>query len=45
MFETLRQENKGVEDVQKVLLTLFENKEEIQALITFLNSQKQEDKK
>ena len=45
MFENLRQENKGVEDVQKVLLKLFENKEEIQALITFLNSQKQEDKK
>jgi len=45
VFENLRQENKGVEDVQKVLLKLFENKEEIQALITFLNSQKQEDKK
>ncbi len=45
VFENLRQENKGVDDVQKVLLKLFENKEEIQALISFLNSQKQEDKK
>ena len=45
VFENLRQENKGVDDVQNLLLKLFENKEEIQALSTFLNSQKQEDKK
>ncbi len=45
VFEKLRQENKSVEDIQKVLLNLFENKEDIQALISFLNSKKQEDKK
>ena len=45
VFENLRQENKGVDDVQNLLLKLFENKKEIQALISFLNSQKQEDKK
>ena len=44
VFESLRQENKNVDDIQKVLLKLFENKEEIQALISFLNSKNQEDK-
>jgi Na+/glutamate symporter len=44
VFENLRQENKSVDDIQKVLLKLFENKEEIQALISFLNSKKTEDK-
>ncbi|MFA6838931.1 MAG: phage holin family protein [Dysgonamonadaceae bacterium] len=42
VFENLRQENKNVDDIQKVLLKIFENKEEIQALISFLNSKKQE---
>ena len=33
VFEHLRQETKNVEDVQRMLFKLFENKEEIQALI------------
>ena len=37
------QETKNVEDVQKMLFKLFENKEEIQALIKFLNSNKREE--
>ena len=37
VFENLRQENKNVDDIQKVLQKIFENKEEIQALISFLN--------
>ena len=43
VFEHLRQETKNVEDVQKMLFKLFENKEEIQSLIKFLNSNKRED--
>jgi hypothetical protein len=40
VFENLKQEEKSIEEVKKVLLKLFENKEGIQALITFLNTQK-----
>ena len=43
VFEHLRQETKNVEDVQNMLFKLFENKEEIQALIKFLNSNKREE--
>ena len=43
VFEHLRQETKNVEDVQKMLFKLIENKEEIQALIKFLNSNKREE--
>ena len=43
VFEHLRQETKNVEDVQKMLFKLIENKEEIQSLIKFLNSNKRED--
>jgi hypothetical protein len=32
-----------VDEIQKVLLKLFENKEEIQTLISFLNSKKPEE--
>jgi acyl-[acyl carrier protein]--UDP-N-acetylglucosamine O-acyltransferase len=42
VFENLRQQEKNVEEVQKALQKLFENKEGIQSLITFLNSQKTE---
>lgn len=38
VFENIRQEDKNVEEVQKVLLKLFENKEDIKAFISFLNS-------
>jgi hypothetical protein len=44
VFENIRKEEKSVAEVQKLLLKLFESKEEIQALISFLNSQKQEEK-
>jgi len=40
VFENIRQEEKSVEEIQKALLKLFENKEEIKSIITFLNSQK-----
>ncbi len=43
VFENLRQETKNVDEIQKVLLKLFENKEEIQTLISFLNSKKPEE--
>jgi len=42
VYENLKQEEKGVEEVQKALLKLFENKNEIKELITFFNSQKTE---
>jgi hypothetical protein len=44
VFENLKQQEKSVEEIQKVLLKIFENRDEIQALITFLNSKKQEEK-
>jgi hypothetical protein len=43
VFENLKQEEKSVEEIQKALLKIFENRDEIQALITFLNSKKQEE--
>ena len=39
VFENLKQEEKNIEAIQKTLLKLLENKEEIKTLITFLNSQ------
>jgi phosphopantetheinyl transferase (holo-ACP synthase) len=39
VFENLKQHEKSVEEVQKTLQKLFENRESIQALITFLNTQ------
>ena len=42
VFEKLKQQEKSMEEIQKLLLKLFENKEEIQALISFLNAQNQE---
>jgi hypothetical protein len=44
VFENLKQEEKSVEEVQKALQKLFENREEIKSLIEFLNTQKQEAK-
>ena len=41
VFENLKQQEKSVEEVQKALLKLFENKEEIKNIITFLNAQNQ----
>jgi hypothetical protein len=45
VFENLKQEEKGIDEVQKTLLQLFANKEEIKSLITFLNSQKHDTKR
>ena len=42
VFENLKQEEKNIDEVQKALLKLFANKEEIKLLISFLNSQKPE---
>ena len=44
VFENIRKEEKSIAEVQKLLLKLFESKEEIQALVSFLNTQKQEEK-
>jgi hypothetical protein len=41
VFENLKQQEKSIEEVQKALLKLFENREEIKSLITFLNAQNQ----
>jgi hypothetical protein len=43
VFENLKQQEKSVEEIQKALLKIFENRDEIQALITFLNQKKQEE--
>ena len=45
VFENLKQEEKGIDEVQKALLQLFANKEEIKSLITFLNTQKHDTKR
>ena len=42
VFENIKEQEKGVEELQILLQKLFENKEEIQALISFLNTQKTE---
>jgi hypothetical protein len=44
VFENIRKNEKNIAEVQKLLLKLFESKEELQALISFLNAQKQEAK-
>jgi len=40
VFENLKQEEKNIEEIQKALIKFFENKEEIKALISFINAQK-----
>jgi len=45
VYENLKQEEKSVEEVQKALLKLFENKEEIKSLISFLNSNNNDTKR
>jgi len=42
VYENLKQEEKGVEEVQKTLLKIFENKDQIKELIIFFNSHKTE---
>ena len=38
VYENIHKEEKNIAEVQKLLLKLFESKEEIQSLINFLNS-------
>ena len=45
VFENIRQEEKSVEEIQKALLKLFENKDEIKSIITFLNSNNNDTKR
>jgi len=45
VFENLKQDEKSVEEIQKALLKLFENKDEIKSIITFLNSNNNEIKR
>jgi len=40
VFENIREEEKNIAEVQKLLLKLLESEDELQALITFLNAQK-----
>jgi hypothetical protein len=42
VYENLKQEEKSVEEIQKALLKLLENKNEIKEFITFFNTQKTE---
>jgi hypothetical protein len=44
VFENLKQQEKSVEEVQKALQKLFENREEIKSLVEFLNTKKEEAK-
>jgi hypothetical protein len=44
VFENIQKDEKNIAEVQKLLLKLSESKEELQALISFLNTQKQEAK-
>jgi hypothetical protein len=44
VFENLKQEDKSVAEIQKALQKIFENKDEFQALISFLNTQSKEEK-
>jgi len=40
VFENIRHRDKNVEEIQKLLLKFFENKEDIKAFISFLNDHK-----
>jgi len=40
VFENLKQCEKNIDDVQKALQKLLENRESIQSILTFINSQK-----
>jgi len=45
VFENIRKDEKNIAEVQKLLLKLFESKEEIQSLINFLNSKNDDTKR
>jgi len=38
VFENIKQQQKGIEEVPKILLKFFENKEHIQEIINFINT-------
>jgi len=42
VFENLKQQEKGVEEIQKLLQLIFEHKDEIKSFITFLNAKNNE---
>jgi hypothetical protein len=44
VFENLKQEEKSIEEIQKALQKIFENRDEIKSLVEFLNSKKEEAK-
>ena len=39
VYENLKQEEKSIEEIQKVLFKLLENKDQIKTIISFLNTQ------
>jgi hypothetical protein len=45
VFENIRKDEKNIAEVQKLLLKLFESKDELQALISFLNTQRKDSKR
>ena len=45
VFENIHKDEKNIAEVQKLLLKLFESKEEIQSLINFLNSNNNDTKR
>ncbi len=45
VYENIRQQEKSVEEVQKVLQKLFENREGIYTLISFLSTQREEERR
>jgi hypothetical protein len=44
VFENLKQQEKGIEEVKNMLLKILENRDEIKSLVEFLNSKKEEGK-
>jgi phage-related holin len=44
VFENLKQQEKSIAEVQSMLLKILENKDEIQTILSLLNTHKKEDK-
>jgi len=44
VFENLKDQEKSMEEVQKMLLKILENKEEIETILSLLNTHKEEEK-
>ena len=44
VFENLKDQEKSMEEVQKMLLKILENKEEIKTILSLLNTHKEENK-